>query len=361
MRKCYLLVGLFLLCCMGSGLFGSPKSQYGLEFMSLCEERSRPVLAYHNLLTDSPNVKKRTQEFWFDRNKEVLQGVWFLKKEPPMYLAGKEYSEQQFYLCAYKMGQRKAFRVYLGRYQGNGLQLFDSDKPSLVISELIASRSLSESRAYGVRYENHSILHEIPGKVPKNRPYTCEMSVSTFQVIAPNKLPIWNKVNAKLSDHEKRIFDKTKESDECLSLNNPPRIRALAIQKMFASERYLSAKIDISQSNGSYGGLSGDAYNVDLVQGRDITISDLFDEGDQKKLLKEIAARTKKLYGSPGRLGSLEGVKFSFNGHTLVMSYEPIDVEGQFLPDDYVDIPVPLDSLFEGLGIKAKGPFTTVQ
>lgn len=359
MRKCFLLVGLFLLAWMESDLFGSAKSQQGFQYISLCEERHRPVLAYQNLLTDSPRVKTRTQEFWFDRNKEVLQGLWFLKKEPPMYLAGKEYSEHQFYLCAYRMGQRKAFRVYLGRYQGNGIQLFDPEKPSLVISELTASSFLSESRTYGLRYDNHSILHEIPGKIPQNRPYTCEMSVSTFQVVPTNRLPIWNRVNAKLSDHAKRIFDSSKESDECVSLRDPPRIRAMAIQKMFASEQYLSAKIDISQSNGSYGGLSGDAYNVDLLQGRDITINDLFDEGDQKKVLKEVATRTNNLYGSPGRLASFEFVKFSFNAHTFIISFEPIDAEGQFLPDDYVDIPIPLDTLFEGLKIKGRGPFTS--
>jgi hypothetical protein len=361
MRKRLLLVGLFLLCWMESGLFASAKSQQGIQYLSPCEERSRPVLAYQNLLTDSPVVKKRTQEFWFDRNKEVLQGLWFSKKEPPMYLAGKEYSENQFYLCAYKVGQKKAFRIYLGRYRGNGIQLFDPGKPSVIISELTASRFLPESRTYGLRYDHHSILHDIPGKIPKSRPYTCEISVSTFQVIPTNQLPIWNIVNTKLSEHEKRIFDITKESDECASLKDPPRIRAMAIQKMFANNQYLSAKIDISQSNGSYGGLSGDAYNVDLVRSRDLTITDVFDEADQTILLKEIAARTKNLYGSPGRLKSFESVKFSFNAHTLVISYEPIDVEGQFLPDDYVDIPVPLDSLFKGLGIKAKGPFIKAQ
>lgn len=345
-----LLLGLFLIC-------GSANANQVVPYLNVCEEQNRPVLAYQNFLTDSQNPRKRTQEFWFDRNKEVLQGLWFFKSEPPMYLAGREYSETQFYLCAYKVGQKKAFRVYLGRYKGNGIQLSDAGRPSVVVSELIASRVLSESRTYGLRYENHSILHEIPGKIPKNRPYTCEISTSTFQIIAPNTTPIWKAVNARLTDFEKRIYDLSRESAECQALAVPPRIRAMALQKMFASDQYLSVKIDISQSLGTYGGLSGDAYNFDLVRGRDIMINDLFDEKDQKKVLKEVATRTNNLYGSPGRLASFEFVKFSFNAHTLVISYEPIDADGQFLPDDYVDVPVPLDTLFDGLGIKGKGPF----
>ncbi len=351
MCKRLFLFGLLLICGSESGLLAS-------SYLDVCEERSRPVLAYQNFLTDSQNPMKRTQEFWFDRNKEVLQGLWFFKKEPPMYVVGKENSETQFYLCAYKVGQKKAFRVYLGRYKGNGIELSDAEKPSALVSVLTASRVLAESRTYGLRYENHSILHEIPGKIPQNRPYTCEISTSTFQIIAPTKTSVWNTVNAKLTDFEKRIYDLSKESAECQALAAPPRIRAMAIQKMFASDQYLSVKIDISQSLGAFGGLSGDAYNFDLVRGRDITINDVFDQANQKKILKEVARRTNKLYGSPGRLESFEFVKFSFNAHTLVISFEPIDADGQFLPDDYVDVPVPLDPLLEGLGIKGKGPFS---
>lgn len=339
---------LFWIGVLCSGELTARPSAQKMSLLDFCTEQNQPTFIFQNLWTDSVQPGKRRNEFWVDRDQEIIRAYWWTKGDKPIFLVGSQMSEKDFYLCSYRLGQKKPTGAFTGRALPSGIHLESIDKKKTF--SFAYSPVLSESRSYSLRYENRSIKHQIIGKIPSDRPFTCDTTVSSFQLVPHQASREIENANRRIMELAQAIqWDK--ETSDCQNPKNPPFVKAMGINLMFANDRFLSVKMDFAQIHGLAGHLQGKTLNLDIMKQSELSWDSIVLPADQKVLLKEVNQRIREAYGEGAKVEGLADCNFSFNSQTLVVSAAP-----QGLFEDRVDIPIPLDHMFGVLKIKPHGP-----
>jgi hypothetical protein len=316
----------------------------------LCPQKEQSVLAYQQFFTD---LKKN--ELWLDENRGSIKGTW-IKNSKASYLSGERVGKNGFYFCEYSFQSQDAIDIHWGTWDESRFAiLYSSNIANNPPIDLQPSPGIDETRNYDLQYKTFESLLYLRNKVVLDGTESCGLVAGYFQILG-TKLPASiEKINKVILDQFDSWARPKSEIGDCYEAKEFPKKIGLSISKMFASDKFVSIKVDFSGQNGSRGDLKGKTVNYDLQTSRELKSKDIFTGDFDSFLIAEMKKRIAFMYGESGRFNSIQEVDFSFTAQTLVASFVPVDAKGWYLEAYRIDIPIPLNLLKPYF--KKSGPF----
>ena len=325
----------------------------------LCGPYQRSILAYQTLYVDDMGLTRRAAELWLDGLKQTMSGLFYQpKKKTATYLSGTMIDKDHLFLCEYSPRSGAVLGVWTGVISKTAISFERRLEKTAAVEtwSLKQAKTLQGARSYTIRSDVRETTHFIPGRHGEEGPETCVLIGNTIAFFGLNQKALELSLNKRIQDIYDSGLEPGQETTRCQTIKHPPRSETLAVGLMYADDHYVSLKIDESQSVEGRSNLSGRVLNIDLMTGREFTLSDFFVAGYNKILFQEVRRRLTAMYGDPGRYAEDTKLDIAFTPTSLVVSLVPVDVKGWYLPTFRIDVPIPLDEIKPLLG--PKGPLS---
>lgn len=319
--------------------------------LDFCAEPKQSVLTFREFYVDQINATKRTAELWIDPSEDTLRGFLRRKGQTPVYVTGAMIGKNRFFICEYKRGAKKASGILYGEIQNDQLTL-TPEKKAGKLQKLLHIKAPTSPRDYIIKYELRNLVHEDPLFNDGSR---CTGVYAYFQIVGEKLTPAQMALNKSVIEIFQSDHSPDDDTKHCLAMK-PPRKLTIAINPIFTSNRYISAKIDTSTIDDQGSSMQSQALNFDFEKQLRLERDDLIGEAESRILLKEVKKRVTEIFGSSGRLNSLKFADLSFTPETLIVGFDPVDEKGFYLAAFQIDVPIPLDYIRDVLKISLKGP-----
>jgi hypothetical protein len=128
------------------------------------------------------------------------------------------------------------------------------------------SPGIVETRSYDLQYKTLESSYYLKDKISPDGSESCGSISGYFQILGQKLAPSLEAINKIVLEQLDSWSRPSSEVESCYQTKEVPKRSGLSISKMFASDRYVSVKIDFSEQMGDRGNLRGRTVNYDLKE-----------------------------------------------------------------------------------------------